>query len=156
MLDTLEIKRFEIGQEFEVSRLCQQCIREINSKDLSEKQLRNLLNAFTPKGIISHASQSHLYVASDAKGQICGTGYLAGNQVRGVFVDVKLIGKGIGRQIMAFLEKEVGENVKFYEKIGYKKVKHVNSRIGHMTKMKKKVGISWELGSKKDSKKINY
>ena len=110
MSDPLEIKRFEIGQEFEVSKICQRCISEINAKDSTEKQVHNLLNAFTPRGIISHASQSNLYVAMNAKGQICGTGTLAGNQVKGVFVDVKLIGIGIGRQIMEFLEKKAKEH----------------------------------------------
>ncbi|MFC2167528.1 GNAT family N-acetyltransferase [Acidobacteriota bacterium] len=152
MLYPLEIKRFEIGQEQEVSNICQRCIDEINAKDSTEKQVKNLLNAFTPRGILSHASQSQLYVAINAQGQICGTGTLAGNRVKGVFVDVKFIGKGIGRKIMAFLENEArdqGEEfiflssskfaVKFYEKIGYIRIKHVNSRVGHMTKMEKKI-----------------
>ena len=152
MLDTFEIKRFESGQEFEVSRICQGSISEINSKDLSEKQTGNLLNAFTPRAIISYASKLNVYVAITAEGQICGTGTLAGNQVRGVFVDVKLIGKGIGRQIMVFLEKRAGEQgeesiclsaskyaVEFYKNIGYKKINHANSLVGPMTKMEKKL-----------------
>ncbi len=31
--------------------------------------------------------------------------------------------------------------VKFYEKIGYKRIKRVNSLVGHMTKMEKKIDI---------------
>lgn len=151
MLSTLEIKRFQIGQELEVSKICQRCINEINSQDSTEKQVENLFNAFTPRAILNYANQSHLYVAINLKGQICGTGTLAGNLVKGVFVDVKLIGTGIGRQIMTFLEKKAEEKgeksiylnsskfaVKFYEKIGYKRINHVNSRVRHMTKMEKR------------------
>jgi len=52
---------------------------------------------------------------------------------------------------MAYLEKKAEEQgeksiylnsskfaVKFYEKIGYKRIKHENSRVGHMTKMEKR------------------
>lgn len=151
MQSALEIKRFQIGQEFDVSKICQRCINEIISKNSTEKQVKNLFNAFTPRAILNYANKSHLYVAINPKGQICGTGTLAGNQVKGVFVDVKLIGAGIGRQIMAYLEKKAEEQgeksiylnsskfaVKFYEKIGYKRIKHVNSRVGHMTKMEKR------------------
>ena len=150
MLDTLEINEFVTGQEFEVSKICQSCINEINAKDLSEKQVINLRNAFTPRGIISHASQFNVYVATYAQGQICGTGILAGNQVKGVFVDVELLGKGIGRQIMIFIENKAAEKglesvflysskfaVEFYEKIGYRKIKRANSKVGYMTKMEK-------------------
>ena len=93
-----------------------------------------------------------MYVAMNARGQICGTGTLTGNRVKGVFVDVKFMEIGIGRQIMVFLEKKAREQgeefislssskfaVKFYEKIGYKRIKRVNSKVGHMTKMEKKI-----------------
>ncbi len=141
-----------MGQEHDVSQICERCIKEINAKDLSEEQVEVLLREFAPRGIAFYAKKFLVCVAFTASGRVCGTGTLAGKQIKGVFVDPGSIGKGIGRQIMTFLENEArkrGEKIvclnsskyaaAFYAKIGYKKVGIVNSSVGRMIRMEKKI-----------------
>lgn len=146
----MKIELVNIGEEDIVSEICQKCIREINAKDLTNDQIEVLLNEFSSNGIISYAEKYKVYVVKNASNEIMGTGTLADNQIKGVFVDTKNLGKGIGKSIMQFLEgelKEVGFKKSFltssiyardfYLKLGYKQIKVIDSIVGKMIEMEK-------------------
>ena len=148
----MKIELIKIGDEVKVSKICQKCIREINAKELTERQIKVLLDEFSVKGIISYSEKYKVYVAKNEKKEIIGTGTLANNQIKGVFVDIEYLGKGVGKAIMIFLEnnaKEFGYKKtiltssayarKFYLKLGYKQIKIIDSIVGEMTEMEKAI-----------------
>ena len=148
----MRIEPLKIGDEEKVSEICQKCIREINAKDITEKQVKVLLDEFSVKGIILYSEKYKVYVAKNEKKEIIGTGTLANNQIKGVFVDIEYLGKGVGKAIMIFLEnnaKEFGYKKtmltsstyarKFYLKLGYKQIKIIDSIVGEMTEMEKAI-----------------
>ena len=99
----MKIELIKIGDEEKVSEICQKCIREINAKELTSNQVKVLLDEFSVKGIISYSEKYKVYVAKNEKKEIIGTGTLASNQIKGVFVDIEYLGKGVGKAIMIFL-----------------------------------------------------
>ena len=73
----MKIELINIGQEEIVSAICQQCIKEINAKDLKNNQIEVLLNEFSPKGILSYSNKYNVYVTKNENNEIMGTGTLA-------------------------------------------------------------------------------
>ncbi|MFC2133664.1 GNAT family N-acetyltransferase [Bacteroidota bacterium] len=147
----IRIRKFREGDDWKVSNLCRRCISEINSEDLSEKEVQFLLDEFSPAGVKNYAQTSSMYVAM-LHDEIAGTGNIMENQIRGVFINPDYLGFGIGRKIMNYIEgiakrkglKSVYLNSSayakdFYLKLGYKKNKDFNSPVGVMTKMTKKL-----------------
>ena len=148
----MKIELINIGEEEIVSKICQKCIRKINAKVLTNDQINVLLNEFSPNGIISYSKKYKVYVAKNKNNEILGTETLANNQIKGVFVDTKNLGKGIGKSIMQFLENELKENGHketyltssiyardFYLKLGYKQIKVIDSIVGKMIEMEKAI-----------------
>ena len=148
----MKIELINIGEEERVSEICQKCIREINAKDLTNDQINVLLNEFSPNGIISYSKKYKVYVAKNKNNEIFGTGTLVNNQIKGVFVDTRNLGKGIGKSIMQFLENELKENGHkkayltssiyardFYLKLGYKRINVIDSIVGKMIEMEKAI-----------------
>jgi len=146
----MKIELINIGEENIVSEICQKCIKEINAKDLTNDQIEILLDEFSSDGIISYAEKYKVYVAKNENNEIMGTGTLANNQIKGVFVDTKYSGKGVGKSIMQFLENESKEGGykrsfltsskyarNFYLKLGYKQINVINTIVGEMTEMEK-------------------
>lgn len=149
----MKIELFNIGEEKKVSGICQKCIKEINAKDLTEKQVAVLLKEFSIKGILSYSEKYNVFAAKNEENEIIGTGTLVNNQIKGVFVDDKYFGLGVGRALMTYyLEnkaKELGYNKTiltsssyardFYLKLGYKQIKRIDSIVGEMTEMEKAI-----------------
>jgi citrate lyase synthetase len=146
----MKIELINIGEEEIVSEICQKCIREINANDLTNDQINVLLKEFSPDGIISYSKKYRVYVAKNKNNEILGTGTLANNQIKGVFVDTENLGEGIGKSIMQFLEnelKEIGYKKfyltssiyarDFYLKLGYKQINVIDSVVGKMIEMEK-------------------
>jgi citrate lyase synthetase len=144
------IELINISEEEIVSEICHKCIKDINAKDLTNEQIEVLLNEFSPNGIISYSEKYKVYVAKNENNEIIGTGTLAKNQIKGVFVDTNYFGKGVGKSIMQFLEnklKELGYKKSFltsskyvrdfYLKLGYRKINMIDSIVGEMTEMEK-------------------
>ena len=151
MKEKIRIRKFREGDEWKVSKLCRRCISEINSLDLTKKEVQVLLDEFSPAGVLNYAKTSSMYVAIFEE-EIAGTGNLKENQIRGVFINPDYLGFGIGRKMMNYIEgiakrkglKSVYLNSsdyakKFYLKLGYKKNKNFNSPVGVMTRMTKKL-----------------
>ena len=148
----MKIELLNIGEEEKVSGICQKCIKEINAKDLTEKQIAVLLNEFSIKGIRSYSKKYNVFVAKNEQNEIIGTGTLANNQIKGVFVDDEYFCLGVGRALMTYLEnkaRDLGYNKTiltsssyardFYLKLGYKQIKRIDSIVGEMTEMEKAI-----------------
>ena len=63
----MRIEPLKIGDEEKVSEICQKCIREINAKELTSKQVKVLLDEFSVKGIILYSEKYKVYVAKNEK-----------------------------------------------------------------------------------------
>ena len=148
----MRIEPLNINEVEKVSEICQKCINEINTKNLTRNQVEILLNEFSVDGVILNSKKFRVYVAKNEKNEIIGTGTLANNKIKGVFVDVEYFGLGVGKAIMAVLEnsaKELGyEKTRltsskyarnFYLKLGYKKIKTIDSIVGEMTEFEKAI-----------------
>ena len=146
----MKIELINIGEEEIVSLICLKCIRKINAEDLTNEQVDVLLNEFSRAGIISYAERYKVYVAKNDNDEILGTGTLAGNQIKGVFVDTKYLGRGVGKFIMKFIENELKKSGykksfltsskyarEFYLKPGYEEINVIDSTVGEMTEMEK-------------------
>jgi GNAT superfamily N-acetyltransferase len=88
------------------------------------------------KGYLLSKSKKYTILVYTEKNIILGMGAISGNDIKRVFVDPKMHGKGIGRKIMDKLEsiakkKHIKElilhayenAVPFYKKLGYRKIK---------------------------------
>ena len=145
----IKIRKFKKGDERKLSYLCRKCITSINSKDISKKEAEVLYHCYSPGRIVQDSSRFDVYVA-ETKGKIIGTASLTDHWVKSVFVNPLLHGKGIGTQLMEYMEKLLKRRgirsaslksspyaINFYKKIGYKKVKDMHLEVGPVTEMNK-------------------
>jgi len=148
----MRIEPLIINEVEKVSEICQKCIKEINAKDLTKNQVEILVNEFSVDGIIQYSKKFNVYVAKNDKNEIIGTGTLANNQIKGIFVDIEYFGLGVGKAILAVLENTAKERgykktrltsskyaKKFYLKLGYKEIKTIDSIVGEMTELEKAI-----------------
>ena len=146
----MRIEQLNINEVEKVSEICQNCINEINSKDLTRKQVDLLLSEFSIAGIIKNIKKFKVYVVKNEKNEIIGTGTLANNQIKGIFVDAEYFGLGVGKAIITVLENSAKEQgfkkirltsskyaKNFYLKLGYKKIQKINSSVGETTEFEK-------------------
>ena len=148
---SIRIVKFKKGDERKIANLCKKCILEINRKNLTKKQSDFLIQEFSPKGIIRYSKLATVYVAKLNEKPV-GTVTLFNNQIKGMFVNPDFHGRGIGTQMLEHVEKIAAKKgypftflnsskfaVKFYKKFGYKNIKQVDSIVGGLTLMKKKI-----------------
>jgi citrate lyase synthetase len=148
---SIRIVKFKKGDERKVANLCKKCITEIDRKSLTKKQAEYLIHEFSPKGIVRLSKLATVYVAKKTD-KIIGTATLFNNQVKGVFVNPSYQNQGVGTKMIEHVEniaEKSGHNftflnagnfaVKFCKKLGYKKIKLVDSLTGKLTLMKKKL-----------------
>lgn len=147
----MKVEFININDIESVSDLCRKCILNINAKDLIQSQVNILLDEFSVKGLTDYSKKNRVYVVK-AEDKIIGTGTLANNQIKGVFVDIDHQGKGIGKFLMNFLELELKENgiqkaeltsskyaKNFYLKLDYKEAGIINSGVGELIMMEKTI-----------------
>ncbi len=147
----IRVVKFKKGDERKVANLCKKCILEINKKDLSKKQSDLLVYEFSTKGIIRYSKLAEVYVAKDGDKPV-GTVTLFNNQIKGMFVHPDYQMQGVGLLMLKHVEDVALKNghiftflnsssfaIDFYKKTGYKKVKVVDSIVGELTLMKKKL-----------------
>ena len=117
------------------------CIKNISecfdtSVSLNKKGKNYVKNLFTKKGYLTRKSHKYDIFVYEKDKKILGMGAIEGNYIAKVYVDPTMHGKGIGREIMTFLEKlaikrgfkniflRAYKNSKgFYTKQGYRFVK---------------------------------
>ncbi len=135
----MRVRKFRKEDAGETSNIIRRCLREINSKDYSKKEIANLYNFFTPSLIIKNSKDRIVFVAVEGH-RVVGTASLKENIVLTVFVNPDIHGKGIGSKLMDRVEnlaKKKGyktikapssfTSFKFYKRRGYEKVKIIHS-----------------------------
>jgi N-acetylglutamate synthase-like GNAT family acetyltransferase len=151
MKEKLNTRKMRAGEEITVSRLCKRCIREINSKDMTKKQVEYLSNYFSVKNIRDSQKDTEIYVALLAD-KIVATGSLCEGRIKSFFVNPNYHKKGIGAKLVKYLENKLKEKgyssvflrsskyaIGFYKKLGFEETEKINSpEVGEVTVMKKK------------------
>jgi N-acetylglutamate synthase-like GNAT family acetyltransferase len=118
-----------------ISRVIISALRETNAKDYSEAVIARVEQSFSPAAVLDLLERRLVFVA--AKGDyIIGTASLDGRVVRTVFIQPQCQSRGIGRALMAQVERvaiEKGVTVlavpssvtaePFYAKLGFNAVR---------------------------------
>lgn len=97
----------EIDAE-EVSTVIQWALRETNAKDYSQDIIERIAKNFDPAAILELIRKRTVFVAVLGR-RIVGTASLNGSTVQTVFVAPKVQGQGIGKQLMAQVERAARE-----------------------------------------------
>ena len=146
----MNIRKFKEGDAIGVSNIIKKCLVEVNSKDYSKKVISFMCSYFTPALIIKTSKKMLIFVAVDNK-HVLGTASLKKNEISTIFVDPKVHGRGVGKNLMKRVESEANKNgfksiklfssitaIKFYKKLGYYKVKaNFDKNFGKTILMKK-------------------
>jgi N-acetylglutamate synthase-like GNAT family acetyltransferase len=127
----------------DISKVILWALRETNVKDYSPEIIEQVALSFNPSAVLELISKRNVFVALVGK-RVIGTASLDGSVVRTVFVAPDVQGHGIGRLLMAEVERTAREmNVevlvvpssvtaeRFYSKLGFKAVRdsyHGNER----------------------------
>jgi N-acetylglutamate synthase-like GNAT family acetyltransferase len=130
-----EVRLAQADDAEDVSKVIVRTLRETNAKDYSPEIIKRIESSFSPSAMLELISKRMSFVAL-AENLIVGTASLDGSAVRTVFVAPDVQGKGIGRLLMAEVERTAREmNVKvlevpssvtaehFYSKLGFKVVR---------------------------------
>lgn len=134
----MQIRRFEMNDAEQVSKLIGRNFIEINSKDYPLEEMQEKALLFSPEKVKDRADKGHMYVVCDGD-LIVGTGTISdfwGSSTESILLTIFVLpeyhGKGIGREIIKTLENdelfvraeriEVCASItacEFYEKCGY-------------------------------------
>lgn len=136
----IEIRRFGLEDAGKVSCLIRKTLSEVNSRDYPQDVIQFMCENYSPERILGKSLNRLMYVAVEDD-RILGTVSLKDNTILALFVDPGFHGKGIGTELMRFIEgvaRERGyESVSlpssitaygFYKKLGYKTVRDEYSR----------------------------
>jgi len=123
------------GDAGAVSQVISSALRETNAKDYAPEIIARIEKSFSPAAVQELIRKRKVFVAVLGQ-QIVGTASLDGKMIRSVFVAPNAQGRGIGRLLMAELEKaaqDAGITVlmvqssvtaeQFYAKLGFKSVR---------------------------------
>ena len=119
----------------DVSTIIQSALRETNARDYSQDIIERIAKCFDPAAVLELIHKRTVFVA--ALGQrIVGTASLDGRVVQSVFVAPDVQGRGIGKRLMAEVEKVARERgiavlavpssvtaEHFYSKLGFTAVR---------------------------------
>lgn len=131
----IEIRRATQEDARKISLLRRKTLKEINKNDYPKIFLDYLINENSTKGIIDKMKKKEIFCAWK-ENVLIGTVDLERDKIGGLFVKISQLGKGIGTQLMDFIEnyaRSKGINkvrlystifaVNFYKKRGYALVK---------------------------------
>ncbi len=131
----MRIRKARKSDTKKISMLKRNTQKTINSKDYRKEVIDHLVNYNSPRKIEEKIINSDVFCAWN-DGKLIGTVTLEKDLVGGLYIKPSFIGKGVGRKLMDFIEnfaKKKGIKkvklyptktaIKFYEKLGYKKVK---------------------------------
>ena len=139
-MDTIHIAPFQSDQAEAVSYLIRRNLREVNSRDYSEKFIEDLVAYFSPEALQEKANEQYILVAIDDAGEIVGTAALANfgsaeapdYYIVSVFVLPEWHRKRVGTRLMQAVEAQArtfhaqritvraAVSAKgFYQKLGY-------------------------------------
>jgi N-acetylglutamate synthase-like GNAT family acetyltransferase len=119
----------------DISRVILRALRETNAKDYSPDVIARVEQSFSPAALANLMSQRKVFVATIEQ-QIVGTASLDGKVVRTLFVTPEMQGHGVGKLLMAVVERTAREDgvevlavpssvtaEQFYLKLGFKAVR---------------------------------
>ena len=117
-----------------ISAVIMRALRETNAKDYSNDVIERIVRGFSPDAVRRLIGERTVFVAT-MRGSIVGTASLDGNMVRTVFVAPDVQTRGIGKLLMAEIERTArARNVAsltvpssltaetFYARLGFKAV----------------------------------
>ena len=123
------------GDAGAVSQVILSALRETNAKDYAPEIIARVEKSFSPAAVQELIRKRKVFVAVLGQ-QIVGTAGLDGKMIRTVFVAPNARGRGIGRQLMAEVERAAREAgitalvvpssvtaEQFYAKLGFKAVR---------------------------------
>lgn len=87
-----------------ISRVIVSALRETNARDYSEAVVARVEQNFSPAAILDILARRLVFVA-EVDQAVVGTASLDGRVVRSVFIDPAHQGRGIGRALMAEIER---------------------------------------------------
>lgn len=95
-----------------VLHIIHRCLREVNSKDYSAAEIKRQLEKFNEEWFLRIIKNSHYYVVKYGE-TVIGAGGVSRDPMdekkccfRAVFVDPDYEGKGVGKQLIRFLEND--------------------------------------------------
>jgi len=134
------LRKFKKTDAKECSRIMNAC--QSTMPEFDEKQVKFLVNKYTPEYIEKEYTK-HFTLVMEDKGKIRGVGLLIDNEVRGLYIDPDYHSKGCGSKILKGLEEMARKRgltkiitksyygaEKFYEKMGFKKIKKDAAKRG--------------------------
>jgi len=120
-----------------ISRVVLSALRETNASDYSEAVIARVAQHFSPETVCGLLAQRLVFVAVHDE-SVIGTASLDGRVVRTVFIDPRWQGRGIGRALMAEVERVAVERrvavlsvpssvtaEPFYAKLGFVSVRDI-------------------------------
>jgi GNAT superfamily N-acetyltransferase len=128
----MEFRKFKESDADEVSKIITEQTLSVFSKHYPQEFIDLYVLKSRPEEIIKISKKKNIFVAVDGE-RIIGTGSLRNDAICTIFVDTSYQGKGVGKAIMAFLEKTIKQKgatvanltpvamnaVGFYKKLGY-------------------------------------
>ncbi|MEK9280148.1 MULTISPECIES: GNAT family N-acetyltransferase [unclassified Bradyrhizobium] len=119
----------------EISAVILRALREANAKDYSDEIIERVERSFSPSAVLQLIGKRTVFVAT-IDSRLVGTASLDGSVVRTVFVAPDVHAQGIGRLLMAEIERTARErNISsltvpssvtaepFYARLGFKAVR---------------------------------
>lgn len=91
-----------------ISAVVIRALRETNAKDYSEEIIQRLERSFTPSAVLQLMTKRRVFVAT-LHDRVVGTASLDGSVVRTVFVAPDVQTRGIGKLLMAAIERAACE-----------------------------------------------
>ena len=140
----MRIRKFRKEDARQVCTILRRSQREVLSKYYKKKVIDTFSKRITPKRMIQRAKEQEIFVAVQGK-RILGINGITGNEVRRFHVDPDYHGNGIGRRLMQNIEriarkrrikklivKSSTNAEKFYQKMGFKRVRRIVGIIGNV------------------------
>ncbi|MCA6121600.1 GNAT family N-acetyltransferase [Bradyrhizobium sp. WSM 1704] len=119
----------------EISAVILRTLREINAKDYAREIIKRIESSFSPSAVLELISKRTVFVAAIG-GRVVGTASLDGSVVRTVFVSPDVQSRGIGKLLMAEVERTARQRKidrlavpssisaeTFYAQLGFKAVR---------------------------------
>ncbi|HVV40409.1 MAG TPA: GNAT family N-acetyltransferase [Nitrobacter sp.] len=119
----------------EISAVILRALRKTNAKDYTNEIIERVEHSFSPRSILQLLGKRTVFVAT-TNGRVVGTASLDGSVVRSVFVTPDTQSRGIGKLLMAEIERTARErNVAvltvpssvtaetFYARLGFRAVR---------------------------------
>ncbi|MBR1210389.1 GNAT family N-acetyltransferase [Bradyrhizobium sp. JYMT SZCCT0180] len=96
------------GDANEISAVIIRTLRETNAKDYSSEIIERIEHSFSPSAVLELLGKRTVFVAAIG-GRVVGTASLDGSVVRTVFVSPDVQARGIGKLLMAEVERTARE-----------------------------------------------